>query len=768
MNRFSSAISTFSPSGKYGTTLSRPKLTAFFASFFLAAAFILPFTIAAGGIFYVSNDQVTQQIPLAQQVVSLLHSGDFLYDFNMDLGTGVIESYSWYNLGSVFTLFYLIFPHSVTPYLMAPALMLKFATGGLFSYLWIRRHTKTDLSALCASILYTFSGFWVTNLVFPFADVYALFPLLPYAMDRLVDTKKFGLFAVAICLNILVNPPLFFGTAVFMIIYFFVKLAHKTYQISIKEFLFLALEAVCGVALSGFLLVPFVLSLTANPRVGSMLSFGAEWVFHTPHQYFELFRSMVLPAEVMHQNTLMTNPDATSPELYLPMFGLVFVFSFLMHRRKSWLRSILLVCAVCLFIPILNSAFNAFNGTYYTRWLYMPVLCVALATVQVLEDKNISIKKGFVLYGGIAAIFTVCMLAWQVYFKNPSTIIHLPLFIFLLVITAFGLIFTATSRIFWQNCPRVLVVAVALFGFGTAGLNIFFNQQIAKADYGPLPVLAQNTIYAGKNTPLPNGNYRIYVPNVSNTYFDHGSPFSFNSTLPGGIFNLQEAFGRNRTSISRIEFDEVGLWSLLGVEYLLSPVADPAVYPLPNLTLFAESTPFSILKNEDALPLIIGFDAVISQAYADTLSNHEKSIAMLHGIVLSDTESAEPSMNVLSSADSLTYETGIAARKSMSATDVTADSAYVSANISMPNDGMILITLPYDTGWQCEINGEPVDLIQADYGLMAAFCPQGDSTITLSYFPPGGTLGIVLSVIGLLCLLAFCIKSGLIRFNKPT
>jgi uncharacterized membrane protein len=39
-------------------------------------------------------------------------------------------------------------------------------------------------------------------------------------------------------------------------------------------------------------------------------------------------------------------------------------------------------------VPVFNSAFVLFNGSYYARWFYMPVLMLCVATASALEDRH--------------------------------------------------------------------------------------------------------------------------------------------------------------------------------------------------------------------------------------------------------------------------------------------------------------------------------------------------------------------------------------------
>ena len=46
-------------------------------------------------------------------------------------------------------------------------------------------------------------------------------------------------------------------------------------------------------------------------------------------------------------------------------------------------------------VPFLNSAFYAFNTSYYARWYYMPILMMAMATVTLTEDHEVDWSFGY-------------------------------------------------------------------------------------------------------------------------------------------------------------------------------------------------------------------------------------------------------------------------------------------------------------------------------------------------------------------------------------
>lgn len=120
-----------------------------------------------------------------------LKNGSFLWTWYNDLGSNFIGTFSFYNLFSPFNMIGYVFPEKFFEYLIGPIFILKYGVAGLTSYLFFKRYVKNKNYALIGSLLYSFSGFQLTNILFyHFHDVFALFPLLLYTLDNLVYENK--------------------------------------------------------------------------------------------------------------------------------------------------------------------------------------------------------------------------------------------------------------------------------------------------------------------------------------------------------------------------------------------------------------------------------------------------------------------------------------------------------------------------------------------------------------------------------------------------
>lgn len=72
----------------------------------------------------------------------------------------------------------------------------------------------------------------------------------------------------------------------------------------------------------------------------------------------------------------------------------------------------------------------------------------------------------------------------------------------------------------------------------------------------------------------------------------------------------------------------------------------------------------------------------------------------------------------------------------------------LTGTISTTKDKFLCFSIPYDEGWTAYVDGEKMELMQANIGFMGVELPAGDHAIELKYWPPGLSAGIALSCAG--------------------
>ena len=228
----------------------------FFTAVLLFAPHCIVDAVAGGGYFHYAGDFNDQQINFYQYANAFVKNGGS-FSWATDLGSGFVNSYSFYLLGSPFFWLSMVVPARLMPWAMVPLLCLKMAVAGGGGYLWARRWVRDETWSMLAGCLYAFSGFSIYNIFFNhFLDVVALFPYMLAALDDAVIDDKKGAFPFWVALNLVDNYFFFAGQAVFLIIYFFCMAAGRRYELGLRKFVRLAWETALGCACGCVLLLP--------------------------------------------------------------------------------------------------------------------------------------------------------------------------------------------------------------------------------------------------------------------------------------------------------------------------------------------------------------------------------------------------------------------------------------------------------------------------------------------------------------------------------
>lgn len=88
-------------------------------------------------------------------------------------------------------------------------------------------------------------------------------------------------------------------------------------------------------------------------------------------------------------------------------------------------------------------------------------------------------------------------------------------------------------------------------------------------------------------------------------------------------------------------------------------------------------------------------------------------------------------------------------------TEVFED-GHVIGSYTAEEEGSLLLTIPYDTGWTAVVNGEKAEIKEAADALMAVPVQAGENEIELKYHVPGAGTGILLTLTGILIFCGVC------------
>lgn len=734
-----------------------------------AAIFFLPFYILDGGFFHYAGDFNSQQISFYRYVNGFVKGAGYpdsafagaphnTFSWATDLGSGVMNAYSFYLYGSPFFWLSVLLPQSWLPYMMVPLLVLKFGVAGGGAYLYLRRYVKNANYAVLGACLYALSGFAVYNVFFNhFVDVVALFPYLLWALDEAIYEDRHGLFAFWVAVNLLNNYFFFVGQVIFLCIYFVCKLTAKDFRLTGRKFGHLLWESVLGVAMGCLLLFPAVLSLLQNPRTIDLSSGWGFLTYAKVQQYLAILLSWILPPDSPYLTSVWSEGVIkwTSMTAYLPLCSLAGAMAYWRSRKADSKKRIVAVCAVCALVPVLNSAFYALNSSYYARWYYMPTLILAAMTVNALEDPDIDLDapaRGISWIMLAALVFAVVPVrddtteTWSFgVLKNPGQFF---------AVLGFGLlglmlyrylcgVWRQDSR-FAQRMTAAVLVFACVFSMVHIGIGKF-GQWHTDSD-----LVEQDTNALLLKNALPEGDYRIDTYKIHDNigmWLDKSCLQYFGSTAAPSILSFYPGLGVKRDVRSEPEITNYALRGLLSVEYLITTPEKRESFEDEadeGWTYLGDVDGYTLYHNDNYVPMGFTYDYYVTEATYEASIKTLRSNLLLRALVLTDDDVAQYGKYLTELPDAMlndlhydSYTQDCADRRAHSCSVFQMNNAGFHAEITLEKPNLVFFSVPYDDGFTAYVNGEKTDILRVDEGLMAVLCQPDASSIDFVYQAAG-------------------------------
>ncbi len=797
------------PKEKYGL--------AFILAFLAACALFIPYMVQDQGYFLFYGDFNVQQVPFYKLAHQAVREGNLSWHFGTDLGANFIGSYSFYLLGSPFFWLTLPFPNDFVPYLMGPLLILKFSCASVTAYAYVSRFVKNKDYALLGGLLYAFSGFSVYNIFFNhFHEAIVYFPLLLLTLEWVMSRERYAPFILMVALCSISNYYFFFGMVIFTVLYFLVRVmsgewdvfAHRCfYKRDTIRLVVLGLCAVAGLLISAFMLLPALMAITSNTRIGSYLTGWSGLVYSRPQIYSYILQCFFFPPDLPARPVFFPDADVkwSSVAGWMPVFGMTGVIAFMASHRKSWQKKLLVVSSIFALIPILNSAFSAFNYSYYARWFYMPILIMALMTAKGLEDRKTDWVKGWRWSAGITTAFALAIGLFPQGQYADGTFSGFGLYsqdyqdrflvtVIIAVVSLLLMLFLLMLKKSWPKdfarvaIAMVLIVSVVyssyFVGMGKTSsydTNEFIIPTLLENDEG---IVLEDAQGQEKIThDIEDARIDVYegMDNIG-MFFGISSIHAFHSIVPGSVMEFYKYVDVERTVATRPGTDPYALRGLLSVKYVLDYAKDgnhfedeAGVTKLPGFSVYTgkandsvadredyKQNDYYIYQNDYFVPYGFTYEHYMTQEYLEGFAGNDRSSMMMKAMLLTDEQIAKYSdMLVDLETTGVDYSTELTynfyqnncIERSMNACDTfDTDRNGFTATISLPRDNLVFFSIPYDEGWTATVDGQPVAIEKVNVGFMAVPVTGDEQTHTIrfTYHTPGLKIGLITSVFGLL------------------
>ncbi len=780
------------------SSVLKPQKEKYFSTFLIAlltaAAFFVPYMIMSEGYFTLYGDFNVQQIPFYQECHRAIKSGDIFWSWNTDLGANFVGSYSFYLLGCPFFWLTIPFPNSFVPYLMGPLLILKFACAALTGSMYIRRFTRTPEAAQLGGMLYAFSGFSIYNVFFNhFHEAIIFFPLLLLSLELLITENRRFIFALAVCLCAVSNYFFFFGMVVFCIIYYIVRVCGKAVKFTFRSFISLGFEAVLGVLLSAFLLLPAILAITDNYRVTEYLLGWNAIMYGKEQIYANVLQCFFFPPDIPARPVFFPGADVKWSSLggWLPVFSTVGLFTWFSKRKGNWLGRVMGICIFMSMVPFLNSAFYAFNTSYYARWFYMPVLMICLMTVSLTEDCKTDWGFGYKWVMGITLAVSLVIglfpqensdgtLTFGLYTQSEDNVYAWRFLVACIIAIASLVILGMLLKLRKNSLKQFYKVALpCVCAISVIYGNVFIAT--GRAHSYEIKDVMIDSLIEGQVDLGDQSQFRVDVyDGVDNTSMYLGLPGinAFHSIVPASVFEFYDFVGVERSVGSRPETDLEALRPLLSVKYLLNRVdgedfidSDTTETKMRGYEYIKTESGYYIYENENFIPYGTSYDYYMTYDFCESYTEKNRPELMVKALLLTDEQIEKygymfKNIEDIQFADedengvtnSTTYEDlqlDSSLRAKTSAYEFSTDNKGFTAKVNRQNETLVFFSVPYDNGWTATVNGVPTAVEKVNSGFMAVKVGAGDSTIRFNYRTPGLLDGIKITFVSTVVFLIY-------------
>ena len=657
-----------------------------------------------------------------------------------------------------------------------------------------------------------------------FLDVMVFFPLMLIGMDELVENNRRGVFAASVALCAIVNYVFFAGEAVFMVLYFIMKVWRGDYKTTFARFLVVGFEAIIGFGVSAFLVWPSLIVMLANPRSSGMLTGYNFWIFTHERKPWVILLNFFFPPELPSQPILLTDSYMrwTSVQAYIPLFSMAGVIAFVSENKKNWLKSLIFLLLIMAFIPGLNSMFTVMNSSYYARWYFMLVLMMVAATVITLDrGSDEALHTGW----KIMAVFTLAVIAAMVLtpktekVKNEvqqevsdesggtrietSTVeeekttlgiynksFSIPFYIMAItcVVSVAALYLILDER---KKRPKLfvsyLMMGVCLFGV------LYGNYYL---------VYGKTRSYDTKNYIIPDaihGAEKLHWPTDEFFRIDNDDSFinmgmfwqvpdmhAFHSVVPVSIMDYYEYIGDNRDVNSKMDYKRYASRSLFSVRYFADridyksdvfgdPEAEKPDTKMPGYTYLYDMAGFAIWENNYCIPMGFTYDAYILKSKVDkNTSKTNRDKLMVKALILTEEQEAKyiglmrkvtkESEFIFSES---AYFNDCLERAEHACDSFSYDNSGFKAHIDLDAPNLVFFSVPYEKdGWTATVNGKSVEVENVQIGFMAVLCEAGSNDIVFTYHTPGLDLGIKISVVCTGILILYTIAASIFVWRR--
>ena len=527
-----------------------------------------------------------------------------------------------------------------------------------------------------------------------------------------------------------------------------------------------------------------------NPRIDNPPQGWGALLYGNEQRYVHILQCLFFPPDIPARPNFTPDSNAKWASLgaWLPLFSMSGVIAWLQTQKRDWLKRLLIILFFMAMVPILNSAFQLFNSSYYARWFYMLTLMMSLATVRSLESVQVDWKRSIKWTMGITAAIAIpiAFIPQEISNDDGTTTTRFGLmqypdrfWIYVAIAFASLLLLIIALRFLKRDRKmfyRVTMVSVSVITVIYAAYLIGLGKA---QSYDTHNFIIPYSLNQGEDIDLPDSDVESRIDIYEG--MDNQAMFwqmptiqAFHSIVPGSIMEFYPSIGVTRDVGSRPETDVYGLRALTSTRWLFDYTGDTEEFEsstnssdtkMPGWSFYDTQNGFDIWENRYFIPYGFTYDQYMTREQYDNIAESSRHLALLKAIVLED-DAVERNKDILTQAPTDSFRYGEADyyqdclnRKSDTCSTFTRDNyGFTATYTAGAQDELVFFSVPWEAGWSATVNGEEAIIEKVNVGFMAVRVPANtESTIRFNYTTPGLKAGALITVGFLLLFVAYLI-----------
>ena len=567
-----------------------------------------------------------------------------MWDMSIGYGADILTTLNYYAIGDPLTLLSVLVPGSLTEYLYAALIILRFYLAGAAFTAYCRYHQNEGTGVLLGSLVYAFSGFALfCGVRHPyFVNPMIYLPLILIGIDKIFRKEKPWLYVIMVAVSAISNFYFFYMIVWMMVIYAVIRYLMIYKKIRIRE-LVPCLGTFVGWSLLGAgISLPILL-----PSAMYVLGTGRMSARNYVPVLYPLAHYAKLLNDFFGVDYTMASSRYYTVMGFAPILLVTLLVLLVRWKKNRELKVGWLILTVLLLIPFAGHMINGFSYVS-NRWIWAYGMLLSYILVKMYPEFGKLEKKE-----RMALLVLGCVVV-------PAGELILNQYASLHGWIGIGMTMLLTAKIAapkhnWQQrrttvfflvTTLVSVAANAYFLFSPNQTNYIGDFREQGAPYAMLTTKAQNQIVTELNDSDTFYRYDQYGNTAKeNTAMQNrlmGTDFYYSVTNSAVAEFLREMDTSNSMEQMYDGLDgRTILDRLTGVRYYIIKKDQEAYLPYGYTEKVAENKKYAVYRTTEELPFGYTYDSVISKEIWDSLDVTQKQQAMLQGAYISSSQSTE-------------------------------------------------------------------------------------------------------------------------------